>query len=88
MDIFNLTNDPLEFIENEGFFLSSDTNIDTILDDELNDILSTQPINSSQQPIHSSLLRPIDLPSHRKHYGLLSFYRYRIPIIFRFYKFK
>lgn len=82
MDIFNLTNDPFEFIENEGYFLSSENNVDPILDDELNDILSI-PLSNPQQP-QSSLLRPIDLPSHRKHYGLLTFYRYRIPILFRF----
>jgi hypothetical protein len=82
MDIFNLTNDPFEFIESEGLFLSPETNDDCNLDDELNDILLIQP-SDFQQP-QSSLLRPIDLPSHRKHYGLLTFYRYRIPILFRF----
>jgi len=82
MDIFNLDNDPFEFIESEGQFLSSENNIDCNLDDELNDILSNKPTNSREP--QSSPLRPIDLPSHRKHYGLLTFYRYRIPIIFRF----
>jgi len=81
MDIFNF-NDPFEFIESEGNFLSSETNVDYNLDDELNDILLIQP--STTQQLQSSPLRPIDLPSHRKHYGLLTFYRYRIPILFRF----
>jgi len=82
MDIFNLTNDPFEFIENEGHFHFPENNIDCNLDDELNNILLIQPSNSRQ--LQSSPLRPIDLPSHRKHYGLLTFYRYRIPILFRF----
>ena len=82
MDIFNLINDPFEFIEDEGHFLTSENNDDCNFDDELNDILLTKS-TTSQQP-QSSPLRPIDLPSHRKHYGLLTFNRYRIPIIFRF----
>ncbi|CAF0890633.1 unnamed protein product [Adineta steineri] len=81
MDIFNLGNDPFEFIESEGQFLPPETTDNYNLDDELNDILTAKPSNISQ--IQSSPLRPIDLPSHRKHYGLLTFYRYRIPILFR-----
>jgi hypothetical protein len=82
MDIFNLTNDPFEFIENEGHFLSSQITDDYNLNDELSDILLTKSSNSQQ--LQSSPLRPIDLPSYRKHYGLLTFNRYRIPILFRF----
>jgi hypothetical protein len=82
MDIFNLTTDPFEFIESEGNILSSEINDDYNLDDELTDILLTKSTNCQQ--IQSSPLRPIDLPSYRKHYGLLTFNRYRIPIVFRF----
>lgn len=83
MDIFNLTNDPFEFIESEGLVLTSENNDDDLdLDDELKDILSTQT-STCQQLQSSHLLRPIDLPSYRKHYGLLTFYQYRIPILFR-----
>ncbi|CAF0957369.1 unnamed protein product [Rotaria magnacalcarata] len=81
MDIFNFINDPFEYIESEGLFFCSDNNVECNFDNELNDILLTRSTQS--QEIHSSPLRPIDLPSHRKHYGLLSFYQYRIPIVFR-----
>jgi hypothetical protein len=82
MDIFNLTNDPFEFIESEGLFLTPENTDDLNLDDELKDILSIPSSNSRLLP-QSSPLRPIDLPSYRKHYGLLTFYQYRIPILFR-----
>lgn len=82
MDIFNLTSDPFEFIESEGLFLTPENNEDLDLDDELKDILSIQSSNFRQP--QSSPLRPVDLPSYRKHYGLLTFYQYRIPILFRF----
>ncbi|CAF0754169.1 unnamed protein product [Adineta ricciae] len=81
MDLCNLIDDPFDFIECQGQFPPSETMADGNLDDELNDILLNRaPSISQTQP---SLLRPIDLPSHRKHYGLLTFYRYRIPILFR-----
>ena len=79
MDLFH---DPLEFIESEGLFLPSENPENLNLDDELNDILS-DPIQNSRSLPQSSPLRPIDLPSYRKHYGLLTFYQYRIPILFR-----
>ncbi|CAF1325159.1 unnamed protein product [Rotaria sordida] len=81
MDIFNLNTDPFEFIENEGHLFCQETINDFNFDDELNDILLTK--SSYSQQIQLSPLRPIDLPSHRKHYGLLTFYQYRIPILFR-----
>ncbi|CAF2866913.1 unnamed protein product [Rotaria sp. Silwood2] len=81
MDIFNISNDSFEFIESEGHLFCEETTNDFNFDDELNDILLTK--SSCSQQIQLSPLRPIDLPSHRKHYGLLTFYQYRIPIIFR-----
>lgn len=81
MDLFNLSSDPFEFIESEGLFLDSTKNEELNFTDELEEILSI-PIVTPRQ-LHSSPLRPIDLPSYRKHYGLLTFYQYRIPILFR-----
>ena len=81
MNLSNLSNDSFEFIENEGHLFCSENIGDCNLDDELNDILF--PKSSNSQQIQISPLRPIDLPSHRKHYGLLTFYQYRIPILFR-----
>jgi hypothetical protein len=78
----DLLNDPLEFIESEGLFLAPENHENINLDDELNDILSIPTQNTRSLP-QSSPLRPIDLPSYRKHYGLLTFYQYRIPILFR-----
>lgn len=81
MDINNFINDSFELIESEGRILGSDNTNEFNFDDEFNDILLNRL--SEPQQIHSSPLRPIDLPSHRKHYGLLTFYQYRIPIVFR-----
>lgn len=81
MDLCSLGDDPFEFIEREGQFLPTDITTDSNLDDELPDIVLAKLPNTCQpQPSPS---RPIDLPSHRKHYGLLTFFRYRIPILFR-----
>ena len=82
MDILNLNDDSFEFIECEGHFSYSEITDTCNFDDELNDILFPQPSNCPQ--LQLSPLRPIDLPSHRKHYGLLSFYQYHIPIIYRY----
>ena len=80
MDILNISPDPFEFIESEGLFLSAENQFE----EELNDLFLNQPSPDTNRSCHSSLLRPMDLPSHRKHYGLLTFYHYRIPILFRF----
>jgi hypothetical protein len=79
MDMFN---DAFEFIESEGHLFSTEATDNNDINDEINDILLTRP--STIQQSQSSPLRPIDLPSHRKHYGLLTFCTYRIPILFRF----
>lgn len=81
MDLFNSNTDPFEFIESEGLFLTSENIDERNFDDELEEILSI-PISTPRQ-LQTSPLRPIDLPSYRKHYGLLTFYQYRIPILFR-----
>ena len=81
MDLFNFSTDPFEFIESEGLFLNSEKDDGLNFADDLEDILSI-PISNPRQ-LQSSPLRPIDLPSYRKHYGLLTFYQYRIPILFR-----
>lgn len=81
MDLCNFSTDPFAFIESEDFFFNSEKNDGLNLADELEEILSI-PV-SNPRPLQSSPLRPIDLPSYRKHYGLLTFYQYRIPILFR-----
>ena len=81
MDLFNMPLDPFDIIESESLFVPTENP----LDDDLNDLIFNQPsTETNTRCFQSSFLRPIDLPSHRKHYGLLSFYHYRIPILFRF----
>ena len=82
MDTFDLFNEPFEFLEGEGNFLPIETTEDECdITTELNDILLDRP--ASSQPVPTPLARPIDLPSQRKHYGLLTFSTFRIPMLFR-----
>jgi hypothetical protein len=75
--------DPFELIDNDEHTQSiSIYDDDCTIDDEINDVLLHRSMN--RRRIELSPLRPIDLPSHRKHYGLLTFFNLRIPIIFRF----
>ena len=83
MDLFNSFPDPFECIDSEGHLQSLDMHTDTTeIDDEIDEILLNR--STTTQAPQASPLRPVDLPSHRKHYGLLTFFTDRIPIIFRF----
>ena len=73
--------DSFEFIESEGHFQPSD---DVEQNEEIENLLLQHTnLNPSISSTSSTMIRSIDLPSHRKHYGLLTFLNTRIPILFR-----
>lgn len=73
--------DSFEFIESEGHFQPSD---DVEQNEEIENLLLQHTnLNPSISSTSLTTTRSIDLPSHRKHYGLLTFLNTRIPILFR-----
>ena len=82
MDVLPSFIDSLEFIESEGHFQTSD---DAEQNEEIDNLLLQHTnLNPSIDSTPSKVAPAVDLPSHRKHYGLLTFFNSRIPILFRY----
>jgi hypothetical protein len=67
-------NDDFDFIDN-------DMKYDNSIDDDQKDIFDFPHLHST--PSLPQPIRPIDFPSIKNHYGILTFFDEQLPIIYR-----